>query len=77
MQSTLVEWGLPVNKLEIVQLLVQQGYVYIVHGIFKHRGPSADIQVNASEVLLVLGPSTRDATTTGLVWYQLPTYDCR
>ena len=50
MQSTLVEWGLLVDQVKIVQLLIQQGYVYIVHGIFRHRGPSADIQVDASEI---------------------------
>ena len=60
MQSTLVEWGLLVKPSwnctiaistgYVYIVLVKQGYVYIVHGIIKHRGPSADLQVDASEI---------------------------
>ena len=60
----LVEWGLPI-KLSIAN---PTGIRLHSAWNIKHRGPRADLQDNASEYRLVLGPSTIDATTTGLVW---------
>ena len=45
-----MEWGLQMLRDESYTMLVKQANVYIVHGIFEHRGHSADIQVTQENI---------------------------